>query len=96
MSKQRLSERMREPWPPLDLKGGGYIEGEDDRVHSWADEVAALEARIKVMGIALEALTMRSGVTGQWCFRTGNGIAMGMSRKQERLTAAAQQEQDDG
>ena len=92
MSGQRLSERMRRHWPPDDLVGAGWVEGEEDRVHSWADEVAALEAKLEAMERALGALIIKTQ-SGQICFRTNHNIPMGMSRKQERLVAAAQEEQ---
>ena len=38
-----LSKRMQ-VWPPRDLKGLGWIEGEEDRVAAWAKEAAMLEA----------------------------------------------------
>ena len=43
----KLSERMRKSWPPQDLEGAGWMEGEEDRIHAWADEVAALEQRVE-------------------------------------------------
>ena len=50
MSEQKLSERMRRHWPPDDLVSAGWVEGEEDRVHKWADEVTALEAKLEKMG----------------------------------------------
>ena len=47
LTEDKLSERMRKPWPPSNLKGAGWIEGEEDRVHTWANEVATLEQRVR-------------------------------------------------
>jgi hypothetical protein len=56
-------------------------------------EVAALEAKLEAMERALAALVIKTK-SGQICFRTTNNIPMGMSKKQERIVAAAQEEQE--
>ena len=60
-----LSERMRKPWPPNDLKGGGWIEGEEDRIWGWADEVATLERALRLARDKLVSPNTSSYITDE-------------------------------
>jgi hypothetical protein len=51
--------------------------------------IAHLSATNAELVKALQALTIQLKGSDQLCFRTANGVPMGMSRKQERLARAA-------
>ena len=100
MNEQKLSERMRRHWPPGDLDGAGWIEGEEDRVHSWADEVADLEAKLEAIERAafklhegVERFTVTNAELSDEMYILRQAIGYG---RMYQLRAAAQEEEGHG
>jgi hypothetical protein len=56
--------------------------------HVYCQRCDHIEARLAKLTAALDALVVVTP-QGQVCFRSHNGVPMGMSRKQERLAQAA-------